>query len=60
VPNFSRGAVIPVTTLFYSLKPHLGLLHAGLTVGWIVIALAFVGLFGLRETFHDELDYVES
>jgi MFS family permease len=60
VPNFSRGAVIPVTMLFNAFKPHLGLLNAGLAVGWIVIALAFVGLVGLRETFHDELDYVES
>jgi putative MFS transporter len=60
VPNFSRGAVIPVTMLFTALKPGLGVLHAGLVVGWISIALAFVGLIGLRETFHDELDYVES
>jgi len=60
VPNFSRGAVIPVTVLFNALKPHLGVLYSGLAVGWIVIVLAFIGLFGLRETFHDNLDYVES
>ena len=35
-------------------------LYSGLAVGWIVIVLAFIGLFGLRETFHDNLDYVES
>jgi putative MFS transporter len=60
VPNFSRGAVIPVTMLFNALKPHWGTLHSGLAVGWISLALAFLGLFGLRETFHDDLDYVES
>jgi putative MFS transporter len=59
VPNFSRGAVIPVTTLFTWLKPQLGILHSGLAVGWIVIALAVAGWFGLRETFHDDLDYLE-
>jgi putative MFS transporter len=60
VPNFSRGAVIPVTMLFNALKPHLGLLGSGLAVGWVTIALALIGLAGLRETFHDELDYVEA
>jgi MFS transporter, putative metabolite:H+ symporter len=60
VPNFCRGALIPVTMLFNAFKPHLGLLNAGLVVGWLSIAVAFIGLFGLRETFHDELDYVES
>ena len=59
VPNFARGFVIPVTLLYAALKPHLGVLNAGLTVGWISLLLGFVGLFGLRETFHDELDYLE-
>ena len=60
VPNFSRAFVIPVTWLFNGLKPHLGLLGSGMTVGWVAIALALAGLAGLRETFHDELDYVEN
>jgi putative MFS transporter len=60
VPNFSRGAVIPVTMLFAALKPHWGLLDSALTVGWISIVLAVIGLLGLRETFHDDLDYLES
>ena len=60
VPNFSRGAIIPITMLFNWLKPPpLGVLHSGLIVGWIVTALAVAGWFGLRETFHDDLDYLE-
>jgi len=59
VPNFARGFVIPVTLLYAWLKPHLGVLNSGLAVGWISIALGFIGLLGLRETFHDELDYLE-
>ena len=59
VPNFSRGSVIPVTMLFTFLKPHIGLLHSGLALGWIVTLLAIAGWFGLRETFHDDLDYLE-
>jgi MFS family permease len=60
VPNFSRGAVIPITTLFTWLKPQYGTLNGGLAVGWLVLFIAFLGWFGLRETFHDDLDYHES
>jgi MFS transporter, putative metabolite:H+ symporter len=60
VPNFVRGAVIPITSLYPILKPHYGALHSGLALGWFVFFLALIGWFGLRETFHDDLDYLES
>jgi MFS family permease len=59
VPNFARGSLILTTSLFAALKPSLGVLHSGLALGWITFALAFLGWFGLRETFHDDLDYLE-
>jgi putative MFS transporter len=59
VSNFVRGAVIPITALYPVLKPHLGALHAGLGLGWLSFALACIGWLGLRETFHDDLDYLE-
>jgi predicted MFS family arabinose efflux permease len=59
VPNFVRGAVIPITALYPVLKPHYGSLPSGLALGWLTFALALIGWFGLRETFHDDLDYVE-
>jgi MFS family permease len=59
VPNFSRASVIPVTMLFAWLKPQIGALHGGLLVGWIVFVIALAGWAGLRETFHDDLDYLE-
>jgi MFS family permease len=59
VPNFSRGAVIPITMLFTWLKPQVGILHSGVAVGWLVTFVAILGWFGLRETFHDDLDYLE-
>jgi MFS transporter, putative metabolite:H+ symporter len=59
VPNFSRGAVIPITTLFAYIKPHYGAVPSGLLVGWLVLVIAIAGWFGLRETFHDDLDYLE-
>jgi putative MFS transporter len=60
VPNFTRGAVIPITSLYALLKlSHWSPISSALTVGAICFALAFLGVFGLRETFHDDLDYVE-
>jgi MFS family permease len=59
VPNFSRGAVIPITTLFAGAKPIYGALNSGLAVGWLVLVIAIAACFGLRETFHDDLDYLE-
>ncbi len=59
VPNFSRASVIPLTMLFTWLKPQVGSLHGGLIVGYIVFAIALIGWFGLKETFHDDLDYLE-
>ena len=60
VPNFVRGAVIPITALYPVLKPHFGAIPSGLALGWFVTALAIIGWAGLRETFHDDLDYLES
>jgi putative MFS transporter len=60
VPNFSRGSVIPITMLFTWLKPHYGPLHSALALGWLVTLIALLGWLGLRETFSDNLDYVES
>jgi len=59
VPNFVRGAVIPITSLYPWLKPQWGALPSGLALGWFVTILALIGWFGLRETFHDDLDYLE-
>ena len=59
VPNFARGSLILTTNLYATFRPPMGALHGGLLVGWIMFAVAFAGWFGLRETFHDDLDYLE-
>lgn len=59
VPNLVRGLTIPMTAGFHALIPHFGVTGSGLTVITIVIALAFTGLFTLKETFETDLDYVE-
>jgi hypothetical protein len=59
VPNFVRGAVIPLTALFLWAKAHLGVIYGALAVGLVTIAVALVALWFLEETFRKDLDYVE-
>jgi hypothetical protein len=59
VPNFVRAALIPISALFTALKGPLGLLHAGLAVGVICIAISLFGISLFSETYTKDLDYLE-
>ena len=59
-PNFVRGSVVLLTLLLEQLTKPLGLVGAAAAVGVFSIVLAVAGLFGLRETFGIDLDYVEA
>ncbi|WP_345247906.1 MFS transporter [Nibrella saemangeumensis] len=59
VPNFVRGAVIPLASLFTLFKPSVGTVSSALLVGGLTLTLALVALFYLEETFKKDLDYVE-
>ncbi|MCX6188801.1 MAG: MFS transporter [Bacteroidetes bacterium] len=59
VPNFVRGATIPITFAILFLKNKYDLLTAGIIVGTVCIGLALVALHLLEETFHKDLDYHE-
>ncbi|WP_261395045.1 MFS transporter [Membranihabitans marinus] len=59
VPNFVRGAVIPITTLFMLMRSGVGIIYSALIVGAITTALALWALRTLPETFHKDLDYNE-
>lgn len=62
VPNFVRGAVIPITFSFEQLAriPSVGTTSAALIVGVICIGLALYSTLTLPETFSKELNYFES
>ena len=60
VPNFARGALIPISLCFQALKTPLGLVPAGLCTGLVCLLLAAVALWRLRETYGLDLDYVEA
>ena len=60
VPNFVRGSVVPITSSFMILKESMGVLGSAAVVGSVVFAIALVALYYTRETFHDDLDYIEA
>jgi MFS family permease len=60
VPNFVRGALIPLTMLFRLGAPSLGVVGSGVAVGVVSLILALGALWFLEETFHKNLDYLES
>lgn len=60
VPNFVRGAVIPITTSFMMLKGDFGVLGSAAIVGSVCFILAFIALYFTQETFNKDLDYIEA
>ncbi|MCC6601098.1 MAG: MFS transporter [Crocinitomicaceae bacterium] len=59
VPNFVRGAVIPITLSYVAIEHCSGNVIAAVIVGITCIGLAFLALLILPETFGKDLDYVE-
>ncbi len=60
VPNFVRGAVIPITASFKALEGSLGTLNAAVSVGIVCLLLSFWAIWGVEETFSKELNYTET
>jgi putative MFS transporter len=62
VPNFVRGFTVPITMAFALLKDQFGfgIVEAAELVGIGVVIVAVIALIGLRETFHVDLDYIET
>jgi MFS transporter, putative metabolite:H+ symporter len=59
IPNVVRGLTIPMSTAFRAMIPAIGVTMSGLAVMAVALGLAFIGLYSVRETFHEELDYIE-
>jgi MFS transporter, putative metabolite:H+ symporter len=60
VPNFVRGAVIPITAGFKLFEAYFGSVNSALIMGVICVGLAIYALKGLDETFAKDLDYIET
>jgi hypothetical protein len=59
IPNFIRGAIVPVSAAFLALRPTQGILDSAMIVGAGVCVIAAVCLFTLEETFSRDLDFLE-
>jgi len=61
VPNFVRGAVVPLSLIFQFLKGTFdgNIIYAGIAVGLLSLLTAFLALGQMKETFSKDLDYVE-
>ena len=60
VPNFVRGAVVPITLAFEFLRSPLGMIYSALVVGLITLVIALFALYHLTETFGKDLNYIEN
>ncbi|HEY1788897.1 MAG TPA: MFS transporter [Verrucomicrobiae bacterium] len=59
VPNFVRGATVPLTLAFNHLKPHTGVIASAAIVSATSIIIAIGAVFGMEETHDKDLDYIE-
>ncbi|HVO72630.1 MAG TPA: MFS transporter [Ignavibacteriaceae bacterium] len=59
VPNFIRGSVIPITYLFEFLRGSLGMIYSALIVGLICTAAAYISINKLKESYGNDLNYIE-
>lgn len=59
VPNFVRGAVIPLTAGFKWSTPSLGIVGAGVAAGLVTFTISLTALYLLEESFHRDLDFNE-
>ncbi len=60
VPNFVRGALIPINFVFDALVKHYGRINSGFIVMIALTVIALIALSLLKETFGKELDYTEA
>jgi len=59
VPNFVRGAVIPITLSYVALRGPFGDVAAVLITGAASIGLSLAATLYVRETFEDDMDFLE-
>jgi MFS transporter, putative metabolite:H+ symporter len=60
-PNFVRGAIVLISMIFAYLKSgSLGFVGAAVVIGVVVIGIAIYATLSSDETFHKDLDYLES
>ena len=59
VPNFARGAAVPITTAYVAMRGGLGEVGSAAVVGTVCLGLALFSVWAMRETFASDLDHTE-
>lgn len=59
VPNFVRGAVVPITLSFAGLSASMGVIQSAFWVGLVCLILAFVATWYIKDSFSKDLNYFE-
>jgi MFS transporter, putative metabolite:H+ symporter len=59
IPNFVRGAVVPVTSTFQALTPLVGIATSGIAVGVVTLVVAIASVSFLHETYGRDLNFLE-
>jgi putative MFS transporter len=59
VPNFVRGALIPINAIFGYFSANYGMINAGYIVMILLTVISLFSLSQLKETFGKDLNYVE-
>ena len=60
VPNFIRASLVPMSLLFITLKVDFPIMQAIFYTGLIVYGIGFLAWWGLKDTFHKDLNYHEA
>lgn len=59
VPNFVRGSLVVMTLAWNGMAASIGIMNSAIIVGAVVLTLAFIAVFYLKETYGKDLDYIE-
>ncbi len=59
VPNFVRGTIIPLGSLFIFFKNSVGTINSALLTGVLTYAVGMLALVFLEETFKKDMNYTE-
>lgn len=59
-PNFVRGAVIPMAFVIQQIKGQIGLVYSVAVVGAVVMVIAFLALGRLKDSYSNDLNFLET
>lgn len=59
VPNFVRGSLVVMTLAWNAMAVSIGIVHSAMIVGGVVMILAFISIYHLKESYGKDLDYIE-